>query len=78
MSSFLLYMKKTFLNQSKEKDFEKKDNHFKDKTFCFDSKISNYNFFISSSEDKTFELLYDLLGNYYLYIWEANDYSYEK
>ena len=78
MSSFLLYIKNTFLNQNKDSDFEKQGNHFKDKTFCFDSKITENNCMISSMDEKTFKLLYSLRDDDYLYTWEISDYSFEK
>ena len=49
MSLFLSQIEETFAGQTKEKDFEKIDNHYRDKTFRFkvNENEPQYNCFIS-------------------------------
>ena len=72
---------KTFLNQTKEKDFEiikEKGEHYKDKTFCFEVKDIKNNCILSSDYDKNFKLLETLKFYNYINYWRKNDYSYPK
>lgn len=59
MSLFFLNIQKTFLNQTKN-DFDLikgEKAHYKDKSFCFESKDSKKNCFISDDLTKNFEFL---------------------
>ena len=72
---------KTFLNQTKEKDFEiikEKGEHYKDKTFTFEAKDIKNNCILSSDYEKNFELLESLKLYDYIKYWRKNDYSYPK
>ena len=81
MSSFFMYIKKTFLNQSKE-DFEivgeAEEKHYKDKTFCFESEKVENNCFISLLKEKNYEFFKDMMFYCYFGEWKKKDYSYPE
>ena len=77
MSMFFSQIEETFNNQTKEKDFEKIDNKYIDKTFKFNinEEDEKVNCFLSKDYEKNFELLYDLKGDFWFEEWEKNNYQ---
>ena len=76
MSSFFMNVKKTFLNQSIEKDFKKEDNRYKDLSICLESeKCENNCFFSSNDYCISMEFFENFMLNYYIDQWESNDYT---
>ena len=78
MSSFFMNVKKTYLNQSIEKDFIKENNHYKDTTFCLESEKVENNFCLSSNDSKNINFFGNFMFYYYLEEWEKNDYNLPK
>ena len=78
MSSFFMNVKKTYLNQSIEKDFIKENNHYKDTTFCLESEKVENNFCLSSNDSKNIDFFGNFMFYYYLDEWEKNDYNLPK
>ena len=80
MSIFFSQIKEIFENQTKEKDFEKRGSHYRDKTFYFDKDQMNEenNCFISKNQAKNFELLEDFLKDEWFEEWKNNDYTYKN
>ena len=75
MSLFFSQIQETFNNQTKEANFEKVNNHYKDKTFRFDIKDENTNCFLSSDSDKNWEFV-EGLGKYdWIIEWAKNDFE---
>ena len=80
MSSFFSQIEETFRNQTKENDFEKVDNQYKDKTFRFQAEDPEpeYNCFVSKrskKDGKNFELLEDIFGGKWYKNWKYNNYK---
>ncbi len=76
MSMFFSQIEETFNNQTKEKDFEKKDNKYIDKTFRFNinEEDENVNCFLSKDYEENFELLNDLKEDFWFEEWKKNNY----
>ena len=77
MSMFFSQIVETFNNQTIEKDFEKIDNKYIDKTFRFNinEQDENSNCLLSKDNEKNFELLWDLKQDFWFEEWKKNNYK---
>ena len=77
MSKFFSQIEEIFDNQTKEVNFEKINNHYKDKTFRFDINDQNSatNCFLSRDNEKNFKYLQDLEISSWIEEWRNNNYE---
>ena len=77
MSLFFSQIEEIFDNQTKDVNFEKINNHYKDKTFRFDinDQDEKTNCFLSKDNEKNFDFLKDAKRDEWLKEWKDNNYK---